>query len=93
MKRKVRRYTKEFKQEAVHLALNSNSVANTAKSLGIPVGTLQTWMEELKKKGKLCKVDAESGKDQYYYGLTFGPMKGGYGERFGGLIKVQFKWD
>ena len=63
MKRKVRRYTKEFKQEAVHLALKSGSVANTAKSLGIPVGTLQTWIEELKKKGKLCKVDAESGKD------------------------------
>ena len=63
MKRKVRQYTKEFKQEAVHLALKSGSVINTAKSLGLPTATLHTWMHDLKKKGPLCKVDAENGKD------------------------------
>ncbi len=63
MARKVRRYTSEFKQEAVHLALKSASVVNTAKSLGLPAATLHTWMQDLKKKGKLSKVDAESGKD------------------------------
>jgi transposase len=63
MKRKVRQYTKEFKQESVHLALKSGSVVNTAKSLGLPAATLHTWMHDLKKKGALSKVDAETGKD------------------------------
>jgi transposase len=63
MKRKVRQYTKEFKQEAVHLAIKSGSVINTATSLGVPVATLHTWMHDLKKKGTLSKVNAESGKD------------------------------
>ena len=38
MARSVRKYTKEFKQEAVQLALKSPSVFNTAKELGIPGG-------------------------------------------------------
>lgn len=63
MARKVRRYTPEFKQEAVYLALKSDSVVNTAKSLGLPPATLHTWIQSLKKKGKLSKVDADSGKD------------------------------
>ena len=63
MKRKVRQYTQEFKQEAVHLAIKSGSVINTATSLDIPVATLHTWMHDLKKKGKLSKVDADTGKD------------------------------
>jgi transposase-like protein len=37
MTRKVRKYTTEFKQEAINLALKSPSVINTAKELGIPV--------------------------------------------------------
>ncbi len=63
MKRKVRAYTKEFKQESVRLALKSGSVTNTADSLGIPSGTLQTWMDNLKKIGKLSAVDTDGGKD------------------------------
>ena len=63
MKRKVRTYTKEFKQESVRLALKSGSIINTAQSLGIPVGTLQTWIENLKKTGKLSGVNADTGKD------------------------------
>ena len=63
MKRKVRTYTKEFKQESVRLALKSGSIINTAQSLGIPVGTLQTWIENLKKAGKLSGVNADTGKD------------------------------
>lgn len=63
MKRKVRTYTKEFKQESVRLALKSGSIINTAQSLGIPVGTLQTWIENLKKTGKLSEVNSDTGKD------------------------------
>ena|ERR1700727_777599 len=63
MIRSVRKYTKEFKQEAVNLALKSSSILNTAKELGIPVGTLHTWIHTLKKKGNLATVDSNTGKD------------------------------
>ena len=63
MTRTVRKYTKEFKQEAVALALKSPSILNTAKELGIPVGTMSTWIHALKNKGALVMVDANSGKD------------------------------
>lgn len=63
MPKSVRKYTKEFKQEAVSLALKSPSIVNTAKELGIPVGTLHTWIHALKKQGKITTVDANSGKD------------------------------
>ena len=63
MTRKVRKYTKEFKQEAVNLALKSLSIAHTAKELGIPVGTLHTWIHTLKRKGKLTTVDGSGSKD------------------------------
>ncbi len=54
MARMIRRYTKEFKQEAVNLALKSPSIVSTAKGLGIPTATLHTWVHELKKKGGLA---------------------------------------
>lgn len=63
MTRSVRKYTREFKQEAVNLALKSPSIMNTAKELGIPAATLHTWIHALKKKGNLATVDANSGKD------------------------------
>ncbi|HVT62772.1 MAG TPA: transposase [Legionellaceae bacterium] len=44
MKRTLRKYTNEFKQEAVNLALKSVSISNTAKELGIPCATLNTWI-------------------------------------------------
>ena len=50
MTRKVRKYTNEFKQEAINLALKSASVSNTADGLGIPAATLHTWIHTLKKK-------------------------------------------
>jgi transposase-like protein len=36
MTRIVKRYTKEFKQEAVNVALKPPSIVHTAKELGIP---------------------------------------------------------
>jgi transposase len=63
MKRSLRKYTKEFKQEAVNLALKSPSVVNTAKELGIPSATLHTWINVLKNIGSLAIVDSNSAKD------------------------------
>lgn len=40
-----RRYTEEFINEAIKLALSSPSITGTAKSLGIPDATLHTWVK------------------------------------------------
>ncbi len=50
MPTKVRKYTKEFKEEAVALALKSPSIASTATGLGIPVATMHSWINQLKGK-------------------------------------------
>jgi transposase len=63
MTRSVRKYTKEFKQEAINLALKSPSVEKTANELGIPPATLHTWIYALKSKGKLATIDSNTGKD------------------------------
>lgn len=49
MSKRNRRYTAEFKQEAVKLALNSPSISGAAKELGIPEPTLHTWVVNLKQ--------------------------------------------
>jgi transposase len=63
MTKTVRKYTNEFRQEAVNLALKSPSIINTAKELGIPTATLHTWIYALKKKGNIATVDANGSKD------------------------------
>lgn len=63
MRKPARNYTKEFKQEAVNLALRSLSVSKTSKELGIPSATLHGWIYALKKKGDITTVDANSSKD------------------------------
>ena len=50
MTRSVRRYTKEFKQEAVNLALKLPSISKAAEELGVPLATLHTWINQLKTK-------------------------------------------
>ena len=62
MAKSIKKYTKEFKQEAISLALKSASTINTATELGIPVATLYNWIHELKKKGGLSTVDASDSK-------------------------------
>ena len=52
MSRQVRKYTKEFKQQAVTLALKLSNVSKTASELGIPHGTLQSWIEKIKDPSK-----------------------------------------
>ena len=63
MARKVKKYTKEFKQEATNLALKSASITHTARELGIPAATLHTWIHTLKRKSKLATVDITGSKD------------------------------
>ena len=55
----VRKYTEEFKQEAVNLALKSPSISHTANALGIPMATLHTWVHQSKDKSK--PVEGASG--------------------------------
>ena len=64
MERKVRKYTKEFKQESVNLALKSPSISKTATELGIPVPTLHSWMHQLKNKSVTTSVNNESNNSQ-----------------------------
>lgn len=48
MTRQARRYTAEFKQEAVNLSFKLPSVSKAAEELGIPLATLHTWIKQLK---------------------------------------------
>lgn len=44
------KYTKEFKQEAIRLALTSpQSIAQTARDLAIKEGSLYSWVSEAKE--------------------------------------------
>lgn len=52
MNRKNKSYTKEFKEEAIKLALDSPSVCSAAKDLGIPEATLHSWVGKAKASGK-----------------------------------------
>lgn len=48
MSKTKRRYPEEFKQEAVKLALQSSSIDQVARDLGIPCATLHGWLSKLK---------------------------------------------
>lgn len=52
MSPKTRKYTPEFKREAVELALNSPSVLQASKDLGMPEATLHTWVQKAKRMGE-----------------------------------------
>ena len=61
--RKNRSYTEEFIEEAIKLALSSPSISGTAKSLGIPEGTLHTWLQS---RGKSKKSNKKKNYDDLY---------------------------
>ncbi|WP_131783948.1 transposase [Legionella gresilensis] len=63
MTRSIRKYTKDFKQEANTLALKSPSLGHTAKELGIPSATLHSWINKLKKTDHLGRVNVIEAKD------------------------------
>lgn len=56
--KKVREYTKEFRQEVFKLAQDPGSVAGAAKKLGIPNALLYAWRSKIQKDG----ADAFPGK-------------------------------
>lgn len=58
MAKNKRTYTEEFQREAIQLALRSASIANTAKELGIPAGTLHTWLKNTNKANKGTKANS-----------------------------------
>jgi transposase len=64
MARTVKKHTKEFKQEAVNLALKSPSISRTANELGIPISTLHTWINQLKGKGQSKVVADKANNNQ-----------------------------
>ena len=51
MSKQNRSYTNDFKREAIALAMDSSSIVSAARSLGIPEGTLNTWMQKAKSSG------------------------------------------
>ena len=51
MEREVRKYSKEYKQEAVSLALSYGTVNQAAKELGVPGPTLHEWVNKAKYTG------------------------------------------
>ena len=55
MSKSKRTYTEDFQRESVKLALRSASISETAKELGIPVGTLHTWLRGARKSTKDVK--------------------------------------
>ena len=63
MARQVRKYTKEFKQEAVNLALRSPSISKTATELGIPVPTLHSWIVQLKNQPNISAKKKDINQD------------------------------
>ena len=46
----VRRYTKEFREEAIKLAFDMNNVSQAAKELRIPEATLYSWVKKSKSE-------------------------------------------
>ncbi len=58
MVKTVRKYTEEFRNEAVQFALKSENVNQAANSLGIPIGTLYAWVEKAKASGVQVIADA-----------------------------------
>lgn len=60
MARPTRKYTKEFKQESVNLALKSPSIVQAATDLGIPTPTLYSWVCQLKNKAHTKPVNDKS---------------------------------
>lgn len=51
MVRQSRKYTKEFKEEAVKLAISYSNINKASDELGIPRPTLHEWVNKAKVTG------------------------------------------
>lgn len=70
MSRKNKSYTKEFKEEAIKLALDSPSVCSAAKELGIPEATLHTWISKAKASGNHTIIQLDGSVNQVNVGTV-----------------------
>jgi transposase len=62
---KRRKYSQEYKQEAVQLVQQSNTpLAQVAANLGINPNNLRRWADELKKAGKTAFPGNGTPRDQ-----------------------------
>ena len=62
MGKTIKKYTQEFRQEAVKLALKSVNVDGVARELGIPGATLHGWVAKFKNSGSLDQLDLTASK-------------------------------
>jgi transposase len=60
MSKRLRSYTPEFRTESVKLALDTNSVAQAAKDLGIPISTLHSWISQSRLITDELKTESKS---------------------------------
>lgn len=51
MVRQLRKYTKEFKEESVKLAISYTNINKAADELGVPRPTLHEWVKKAKTSG------------------------------------------
>jgi len=56
--RNARKYTEEFKNEAVQLALKSENVNQAENALGVPIGAMYVWVEKAKASGITTVADS-----------------------------------
>ena len=57
IKKSKRKYTEEFIENAISLAISSPSISGVAKNLGIPEATLHTWFKSRGQNKKVNKLD------------------------------------
>lgn len=58
-----KKYTQEYKDEAVELVVSSGRpIAEIARDLGINEGTLGNWVQTAKKSGKLKEKPLDTGE-------------------------------
>jgi len=58
----TRKYTSEFKEESIKLAINTGNVKKTANNLGIPESTLSTWIKSKPGANVASKINKNSTK-------------------------------
>lgn len=59
----TRKYTPEFKEESIKLAISTGNVKQTANNLGIPESTLSTWIKSKPGANFASKVNKNSTKN------------------------------
>ena len=58
MSKKQKRYTREFKEGAIQLALSAPSVTNAAQELNVPSATLHSWVNKAKENEEQLIINA-----------------------------------